>query len=203
MGTVRAIFLTIFSATLAASVLVACAGVSAIGGLLGAGLSLAGVLAIFLLTAGTQSGCSANVCLSIVEPCLTQSFDASPPADALPDATVQPCLSDAGRFDVCLSQLWDGGDSGPERLDACLTLDFGPPPDAGADDGSDVGADRDPGPDLPCLTDGGPPDATEDAEVLGAVSPERREVIRRLAASGALPDDVARRLRAFTGPEES
>ncbi|MCC7386155.1 MAG: hypothetical protein IT384_30200 [Deltaproteobacteria bacterium] len=192
MGTVRAIFLTFFSSTLAASLLVACAGVSAVGGLVGAGLSLAGVLVIFLLTAGTQSGCSANVCLSVVEPCLT---DAGP-----------------GRFDVCLSQVFDArtdatvgpclSDSGPVRLDACLTLDFGPPPDTGADDASDPGTDGPPRPDV-CLSDIGDLDATEDAEVVGAVSPRRREVIRRLVASGALPDDVARRLGVPGKSEES
>jgi hypothetical protein len=102
-------------------------------------------------------------------------------------ACLEGCLSPApprgfdaedGRFEPCLS------DAGPVRRDVCLTIDGGPrPEDAGAPDAGERDAD---------------------APEMGAVDPSRLrdEVVRRLAAKGALPSDVVARLAAADESEE-
>jgi hypothetical protein len=210
MRRLRTILLSLSAAGLAGSVLVACTGVATTAGLIGGGTSLVVGLIVFLLTATTQTGCSSeetiglDACLTAdvggrFDACLSIGWDGGGRPDAR-DARFEPCLGqpledagpDAGdaRFDVCLSVPWDGGpDAGDARFEPCLSQPF----DA-------------------CLSDRGPPDAGEpdakgaDAEPRDLArldrSKLRDEVIRRLAAKGSLPKDVAQKLGASNDGEE-
>lgn len=110
-------------------------------------------------------------CLADVGPCLEPPFDTGP---CLTQWDVGPCLSDASPADVgpCLSQRAPDALDATDDIGPCLSA---PPPDAGSD--SDVTQAR---------------PAPSGAQVARASA--RAEARSRLAASGALPPDVAARL---------
>ena len=152
--------------------------VSGVGGLAG-GLVTTLLAGALLPGVGTTSaGCSTTPCLSPIEP----ELDAGP-VDGQDDADPE----DAVKLDPCLSADFI-------KLDPCLTADFGPClSDVGPQD-PDIG---------PCLgAPREPPDAGDEAwaptaETERAVlaASDRRAATDKLIARGALPDDVAARLK--------
>lgn len=185
----RVLALSLVGALLAGALLAACTQFSALGSVIGGGLSVALVVTAWLLTATTQAGCDTfGACLSIV-----------PPTDL--DATVGPCLSDSSfprdadvpdTFGPCLSQAPDAGPpdtagpclsdvGGADALGPCLSIDAGPPtPDAEPlDAGTSTTSDAAAGPEL----------ARHHRERA------RQDAIDRLAAAGTLPADVVAKLR--------